>query len=92
MKVALEAGEVLDVALLEGDRVIGTLSLQIKGVAKTSKVGRPAGVSSSASSSDDGADAPVKKRKARKPLSPEVRARMAAAQKARWEQRRAGNK
>jgi hypothetical protein len=86
MKVALDAGDVLDVALLDGDRVIGTLSLQIKGLAGSSpRVGRPAAASSSETSSTTSS----RKRKQRKPLSEEAKARMAAAQKERWAKRRA---
>ncbi len=86
MKVALENGEVLDIALVDGDRIVGTLSLQIKGLAGASKVGRPANTSQ-ASASDTPANG-RKTRKPRKPMSPEGRARMAAAQKLRWEQKR----
>lgn len=89
MKVALENGEVLDIALVEGDRIIGTLSLQIKGLAGSPKAGRPA---AAPQASDAGAAAANgrKVRKQRKPMSPEGRARMAAAQKLRWEQKRGG--
>lgn len=89
MKVALESGEVLDIALIEGERVIGTLSLQLKDLTSTSRAGRPAGVSARASASD-GAGEGRKTRKRRKPMSDEARARMAAAQKARWEKKRSG--
>lgn len=89
MKVALENGEVLDIALVEGDRIIGTLSLQLKGLAGAPKAGRPAAASQQ---SESAASAPNgrKARKPRKPMSPEGRARMAAAQKLRWEQKRGG--
>lgn len=87
MKVALETGEVLDVALVEGDRIIGTLSLQLKGLAgSTPRVGRPAG-----STTANAAAAPRKQRKQRKPMSAEARARMSAAQKERWSNRKGGN-
>lgn len=85
MKVALEAGEVLEVAVLDGDKVVGTLSLQLKtlsGASSAVKRGRPAGASEKAES----AEPARKRRKQRKPLSDETKARMAAAQKARWEQ------
>lgn len=83
MKVALENGEVLDIALVEGDKIIGTLSLQIKGLGGASRAGRPAGTSASAANA-----APRKQRKPRKPMSAESKARMAAAQKLRWEKKR----
>lgn len=85
MKVALEAGEVLDVALIEGDRIIGTLSLQLKGLTATSRVGRPA--LSEARATGEGAT-PGRRRKPRKPLSAETKARMAEAQRRRWEAKR----
>jgi len=84
MKVALEAGDVLDIALLEDDRVVGTLSLQLN-LGRGIKAGRPA--KAAAAPADHGAEAP-RKRRGRKPLSAETKARMAAAQKARWEKLR----
>lgn len=88
MKVALEIGEALDIALVEGDRIIGTLTLQLKGLAGSSnKVARPA-AASQASDSAASSGNNRKVRKLRKPMSPEGRARMAAAQKLRWEQKR----
>lgn len=83
MKVALETGEVLEVAVLDGDKVVGTLSLQLKGLSGASGVkrGRPAGTVKE--------DVTPRKRRQRKPMSAETRARMAAAQKARWEKRNA---
>ena len=86
MKVALEAGEVLDIALLEGERVIGTLSLELKGLVSASRVGRPAGSSKAASAAAEGAGAG--RRRKRKPMSPEAKARMAEAQRKRWEKTR----
>jgi hypothetical protein len=88
MKVALDAGDTLDVALLDGDRVIGTLSLQIKGLSgSTPKVVTRA--ASTASENSGSSTSASRKRKQRKPLSEEAKARMAAAQKARWDRRRA---
>ena len=79
MRVALEAGELLEVAITEGDRIVGTLSLQLNSIGGSSKAASRSTVSSA------GAAAPARKqRKTRKPMSPEARARMAAAQKARW--------
>jgi len=86
MKVALEIGEVLDVALLEGERVIGTLSLELKGLAGASRVGRPASATREAKAVA-GTEGTGRRRK-RKPMSAESRARMAEAQKRRWEKNR----
>ena len=84
MKVALEAGEVLEVAIIDGDRVVGNLSLQLKGIGG-SRVGRPAGSSSAKAASSD--EPAAGRRRKRKPMSAETKARMAAAQKARWEKK-----
>lgn len=88
MKVALDAGDVLDVALLDGDRVIGTLSLQIRDLSGATSRGRATAGASERSTTTRESAAP-KKRRARKPLSEETKAKMASAQKARWEQKRA---
>lgn len=92
MKVALDTGDVLDVAILDGDRVVGTVSLQIKSLVGVTPKAAPKSASAAASTAGS-ASAPAatgtRKRKARKPLSEEARARMAAAQKARWERIRA---
>lgn len=90
MKVALENGEVLDIALVEGDRIIGTLSLQLRGLAGSPKTPR-ATASSQVNDQAGSSTAGRKVRKARKPMSPEGRARMAAAQKLRWDKRRGSN-
>ena len=84
MKVALEIGEVLDVALLDGERVIGTLSLELKGLAGVSRVGRPAS-SAREKSAATGSNEAAGRRRKRKPMSAESRARMAEAQRRRWE-------
>ncbi len=84
MKVALDlnSGEALEVALLEGDRVVGNLSLRISGLAggSTSRAGRSAAAPKESSTSGS-----TTQRKPRRKMSPETKARMAAAQKARWE-------
>lgn len=84
MRVALEAGEVLEVAVLDGDKVVGTLSLKLNGLGSAKRPGRPS-ASESAGASTTG----TKKRRQRKPMSAETRARMAEAQKARWAKRNA---
>ena len=86
MKVALESGEVLEVAILDGERVVGTLSLQMKGVGSSSRVGRPAGAPKAAAASDG-----ATRRRKRKPMSAETRAKMAEAQRRRWGNREEGN-
>jgi len=90
MKVALEAGEVLEVAVLDGDRVVGTLSLQLKGLSSgTRGVGRPAGSTVERAASTSAAEpAAAGRRRKRKPLSPETKAKMAEAQRRRWEKSR----
>ena len=85
MKVALESGEVLEVAILDGERVVGTLSLQMKGVGSPSRVGRPAGVPKAAVSEG------TTRRRKRKPMSAETRAKMAEAQRRRWGNREEAN-
>ena len=88
MKVALDRGEVLDIALIEDERIIGTLSIELKGlISATRGAGRPAGATRNAAAESAGREVAGKKtRKKRKPMSDEARARMAAAQKRRWEQ------
>lgn len=88
MKVALEAGEVLDVAILDGERVIGTLSLQLNLGGAKQRVGRPAAASPKAAAAP--AAEGTGRRKKRKPMSPETRAKMAEAQRKRWESTRDG--
>lgn len=84
MKVALEAGEVLDIALVDGERIIGTVSLQLKGLTGASRVGRPAGTSAKSASTGSESAGGGRRRK-RKPMSEEARQRMAEAQRKRWE-------
>jgi hypothetical protein len=91
MKVALEAGEVLEVAVLDGERVVGTLSLQLKGLSSGGRgVGRPAGSTSERAASPSAAESAsgAGRRRKRKPLSPETKAKMAEAQRRRWEKSR----
>jgi len=89
MKVALEIGEVLDIALLEGERVIGTLSLELKGLAGSTRVGRPALASARENKAAAAGVEGSGRRRKRKPMSAESRARMAEAQKRRWEKNKA---
>ncbi len=83
MKVALEIGETLEVAILEENRVVSTLSLTLRAPGVTRRVASDAPAKSSAS-------APASKGgRKRRAISPEGRARMATAQKARWAARKA---
>ncbi|MGI8907205.1 MAG: hypothetical protein ACR2IE_12030 [Candidatus Sumerlaeaceae bacterium] len=79
MKVTLERGEILDVALIDNDRIIGTLSLQLRGL---SVGARFSGASAPAAAADNAGKRNGRRRK-RGPLSPEARARMADAQRRR---------
>jgi hypothetical protein len=101
MKVALERGEVLEIALLEGNSVIGTLSLQLQanrgGAQMSFSSGRASASSSSAASQSAGASAGTgttgkRGRRGRRQLSPEARERMRQAQLRRWAKARGGKK
>lgn len=82
MKVALEFGEALEVALLENNRVVGSLSLVLRGAGAAPRVAAaPAAKAAAAPAAKAG--------RKRRQLSPEARARMAAAQKERWAKKRA---
>lgn len=78
MKVALEQGDTLEVAILEGDRVVGTLCLEMRS-ATASSVVRPAAVAAAAGAYKRGG-----RRGGKRNISPEARARMAEAQRRRW--------
>lgn len=82
MKVALEIGETLEVAILEENRVVSTLSLSLR------PAGAPRRAQSEAPAKSTSSPSPKGGRK-RRAISPEGRARMAAAQKARWAARKA---
>jgi hypothetical protein len=97
MRVALEQGESLEVAILENNRVVGTLSLEMRAAGGSAQAARPA-ASASASAS-----APQQKRAAsssgkrgrrggKRNISPEARQKMAEAQRRRWEKFRSGKK
>lgn len=86
MKVALELGEALEVAILQNDRVVGTLSMRLQG---------PSGGAARQQAAPVAAPAAVgRKRRGRKPgrkaggrrrnISAEARAKMAEAQRRRW--------
>ncbi len=81
MKVAMEIGDQLEVAIVSGGQIVGSLAIQLNSVvgAKASKPGRPAKAA---------AEAAPAKRKGRRKLSPEAKARMSDAQKARWAKKR----
>jgi hypothetical protein len=81
MKVAMEIGESLDVALIDGDRMVGTLSLSLRGVTAAGPV-KAAAVAAAAKKAG--------RRGGKRKVSPESRAKMAEAQKKRWAKFRAG--
>lgn len=91
MKVTLEKGETLDVALVEDDRIVGTLSLQLRGV------GSGAAVRAVSDYSRRAAEAPAEPAagttrtgRRKRQISAEARAKMAEAQRRRWEKYRQG--
>jgi hypothetical protein len=86
MKVALEFGESLEVALVQGDRIVGSLTLSLKGVG-ASPVVRSRATVAEAAAEEAPADAPRRGRrkgKGRRQFSEEARARIAEAQRKRW--------
>jgi hypothetical protein len=85
MKVAMEIGETLDVALIDGDRMVGTLSLSLKGVNVVKQVKAAAAAVSHAVATGKG-----RKRGGKRRVSAESRARMAEAQRKRWAKFHAG--
>lgn len=78
MKVTLEKGETLDLAVIENDRVIGTISLELRGILLTH------GASPAAAPASAGSTAPKKPGKGVRHVSEESRSRMAEAQRRRW--------
>lgn len=96
MKVTLEKGELIEIALTEGNQIVGTLSLQLQLGATTlpqrgRPAGRPAGSTTASQSEAPAGGKPGRKRGGRK-ISAEARARMAEAQRRRWEKFRSGKK
>ncbi len=92
MKVTLEKGETLDVALVENDRIVGTLSLQLRGVAlagSTRAVSEPSRRSVEAPAEKAASTGRGPGRRKRQ-ISAEARAKMADAQRRRWEKYRQG--
>ncbi|MGB9690675.1 MAG: hypothetical protein ACPL7D_00740 [Candidatus Sumerlaeaceae bacterium] len=82
MKITLEKGENLEVVIVDKDKVIGKLVLQL------SRLPVLAVEKASAAVAEPKADAPAKKTRKRS-LSPEARARLAQAQRERWARVRA---
>ncbi|MCX7718257.1 MAG: hypothetical protein N2111_07635 [Candidatus Sumerlaeaceae bacterium] len=82
MRISLEKGEVLDVAITEGDRVVGSLSLTLRDLV-------PSAPKAAAKAPAAAAPATRKRRTGKRNVSPEARARMAEAQRRRWEAYRA---
>jgi hypothetical protein len=86
MKVTLERGEVLDVALVENDRIIGTLSLQLRGLSAAARFTGSAQAPAAVERTKRGNG-----RRKRGPLSAEARARMAEAQRRRRAKEQGGD-
>lgn len=89
MKVTLEKGETLDVALVEGDRIVGTLSLVLRGAGvgvgfRGGAEAPAAEMAAPSARSARGARGTSSARRKRN-ISPEARAKMADAQRRRWE-------
>lgn len=80
MKITLEKGENLEVVIVDREKVIGKLSLQL--------LTPVAVVPEKAASAELKAEAPAKKTRKRT-LSPEARERLAQAQRERWARVRA---
>ncbi len=79
MKIALELGESLDVVLMSKEQVVGTLSLQIRGLAQA--VAQPKAQAAKAAVSETRPTGPAKKKRT---MSPEARERLRQAQLRRW--------
>jgi hypothetical protein len=79
MRVALETGEVLDVALIEDGRIVANLSLQLK----SGNTSRLTARATSTGASAEGGNARGRGRRKRV-LSPEAREKMRQAQLRRW--------
>lgn len=77
MKVALELGEKLEVAVIEGNKIVGSLSLELNGFGNVAKAAEPAAAKKPAK-------AERKTRRGGHKFSAESRKRMSEAQKARW--------
>ncbi len=82
MKITLEKGENLEVIIVEKDKVIGKLALQLTGVPVLA-VEKAAPVAT-----EERSEFPAKRTRKRN-LSPEARARLAEAQRQRWARIRA---
>lgn len=86
MKIYLDTDGNGEILLSEGGRTVGTLRLQFTRPANAAADRRAA--TSPATKQDVDKPSTKKARKKRKPLSPETKARMAAAQQKRWEEKR----
>jgi hypothetical protein len=86
MKIALEKGENLEVVIVDKDKLIGKLSLQLLGSARI--VEERHDVPSAPEAVSAQGEAPQRKRRKRQ-LSPEARERLAEAQRRRWARVRA---
>jgi len=86
MRITLEKGENLEVVIVEKDKVIGKLSLQLLGSVRI--VEERHDVASAPEAVSAQGEAPQRKRRKRQ-LSPEARERLAEAQRRRWARFRA---
>jgi hypothetical protein len=86
MRITLEKGENLEVVIVEKEKIIGKLSLQLLGSVQIVEERRV--VASAPEAAFTQGEAPQRKRRKRQ-LSPEARERLAEAQRRRWARARA---
>lgn len=85
MKVALDLGEKLEVAILEGNRVVGSLSLVLNGFGAVAvKVAEAAAAPKKGKAKAAAKAKAEPKKRGKRTVSAESRIRMAEAQKLRW--------
>lgn len=82
MRITLEKGENLEVLIVENDKVVGRLSLQLTAIAGISK-------EKATLAGETTEPTPAGRTRARRTLSPEARAKLAQAQRERWARVRA---
>lgn len=86
MKVALAKGETLQIAVVDGDRIIGTMSIALDSA--VASVAAPAAAPAKAAKSVEAAPAKSRRGGKRK-ITAEARKKMAQSQALRWERYRA---
>lgn len=93
MKVAIESGDVLEVAVSEGDRIIGVLKVElVLGQVSAARAKAPRAAVQRVVAESAADEAARGGRRRRRRASPEARARMAEAQKRRRERERTGGR